>query len=168
MGHGAGDGMGQDLHQIDWRPHVGQRCSHHFYRGVGAGPTTRRGGYDDGIGALDGHHGLIDRCGRWVGRRRYGRDNSNRFAVLTDAALGVVIDDAYRAHPHQISQGAKGLALVLYNLVVDIADSGIGDCELRQMLRVFWFVKRPGQRGHQLVHPALVGSGNLLHRHTTS
>ena len=63
----------------------------------------------------------------------------------------------------QVAQGAEGLALVLDDLVINIADSGIRYGHLRQPTGVFRLVQGPCDSDHQFVDRCLVVCRNGVH-----
>ena len=66
--------------------------------------------------------------------------------------------------PQQVAQRAEGLALLLDDLVRHVAELGVGDRELGELLGVRGIVERPGQRGDGFVGARLVGVGEHRHR----
>ena len=125
---------------------------------LGGRPCRRRRRDDDGIAALQRHHGLVDGRGRRIGRRRDGTHHANRLGVFDEPFLGNFLDHARRLDPEQVSQRPEGLALVLDDLALHLADPGHFDGYLRQPPRVVWLVDRPGQRGYGLIDAALAES----------
>ena len=56
----------------------------------------------------------------------------------------------------QVAQQAEGLAVVLADLVVDVADAGVGHRQLGQLAVALRLDDGPAGRGHQLVDARLV------------
>src|SRR6185437_11782017 len=75
---------------------------------------------------------------------------------LDNAALVVALDFTDRSGAQQIAQRAEGLALLLDDLVGNIAESGILDREFGELARMLGLVERPGHGAHRLVDAGLV------------
>ena len=118
--------------------------------------AARRRRDDDGVAALERHHGLVDRRRRRVGRRADRADDADRLAVFHQAARRQFLDNADRFDPHQVAQGAEGLAGVLDDLALDVAEAGVLDREFGQHPGVFRLVDRPGKGGDGFVDPRLI------------
>ena len=69
-------------------------------------------------------------------------------AISINPTRRVFRDHADAARALQIAQQAKGLAMVLADLVVDVADAGIGDCKLGKLAIARRFDDRPTGCGH--------------------
>ena len=145
----------QNLHKVRRQPDLGQLRTHAVDGGLAGRPRRRRRGDDDGVAALQRHHGLVDgRRGR-VGRGRDGADHAHGLGILDDALLGDLLDDAGGLGPEQVAQRAESLALVLDDLALQLADACDLDGDLGEPARVLGLVDRPGERGHCLVDARL-------------
>ena len=131
LGARAVDRLRQDLHQIRRQPDLGEAGPHQLDRPRGRSPARGRGRDHDRVAALDRHHRLVDRRRRRVGGRRDRADHADGLGVFHDALRVILLDHANGPDPEQVAQRAKGLALVLHDLVGDVAEAGVGDRERR-------------------------------------
>jgi len=65
-------------------------------------------------------------------------------------------DHAHGARALQVAQQAQRLAMVLADLVLDVADAGVGDRQLGQFAVARWFEDGPAGRRNQVVDALLV------------
>ena len=130
--HRSRDGARQELHQVRRQSDLFQLAAHAVDRGLGCLPCRRRRRDDDGVAPLQRHHGLVHGGGRWIGRRRDGSHDANRLGVFDKAFFRNFLNHARGLHPQQVSQCPEGLALVLDNLALDVADAGHFDGDFRQ------------------------------------
>ena len=97
--------------------------------------------------SLNGYTVSYQRCCR-IGGRRDCCDNAHGSRDLDQSTRQVFRDHADAARALQIAQQAKGLAMILADLVVDIADAGIGDCKLGKLAIARRLDDRPTGCGH--------------------
>jgi hypothetical protein len=108
---------------------------------------------------------LVGRRRAGVGRRRDRANDADRPRDLDDSGRREIGDHADRLRAVQVTQQAERLAVVLRDLVGDVADAGVGDRELGERTVAGRLDDRPAGRGDQLVDAGLVVAlGEALRR----
>ena len=121
-------------------------------------PALRRGRDDHRVAALERVDDLVGRRRARVGRRRDGAHHADRPRDLDDALGLVDRDHADRLRALQVAQQAERLAVVLADLVVDVADAGRLDRELGQRAVACRLDDRPAGRRRRPCRPAPASS----------
>ena len=94
---------------------------------LGAALRLGVGGEDHGVAGLQREHAVAHRCDHRIGDRRHRADHAHRLGDIDQLALRILIDDPAALLALQAVPDRPGLALLLGDLVLIIADAGLLD-----------------------------------------
>jgi hypothetical protein len=146
----------QDLHEVARRADARELLVHEALQQCAGAPSLGAGRDDDGIARCQRIDDLVGWCSGRVGRRRDGAHHADRPRDLDDAGGRIVGDDTHRRARLQVAQQPEGLAVVLADLVLHHADTGIGHRQFGERTVAARLENRPGCRRHQVAHAGLV------------
>jgi len=151
-----GDRRRQVLHQIERQAELAQfGVDVADQRGAGGQPLGRRRD-DHRIAALEGVDDLVGGCRPGVGGGRDGDHDTDRTGNFDEAEFRVFGDDADRSDTLEVAQQTEGLAVILLELVFDVAEAGVANRHFRQRQVASRFHDRPADGKHGVIDLRLV------------
>ena len=146
-----GHRRGQHLHEIARRADAREfRMYVADQRGAGR-VAFRRRRQNHRIAALQRIDDVVGGGGAGIGRRHDGRDDAHRAGDLRDAGVRVFRDYAGSLRIFEIAHESERLAVILDDLVGDVAQPGVLDCQLGKRAVARGFHDCPRRRGGNFI-----------------